>query len=954
VKALLIPESGSLVDEAARRIAESSLPPARIIVVFPGKRPAHFLRQRLAEGRKVGFLPPRILSMDQMVDAAFEARCARQGVVLPKAEAIDAVALLYDIQKEESEPLGGAAFMALDSFLGLGLKIARDVEELAIERVPARKVAEVQTLIEEGVPEPTRKRLATLSRFCERFHLKIAEANLSTRSSRYVEVGSTIEQGDLGEFDLLLLAGFSTLTRAEKDIFARVGAWPQAEFFFQDGPGMREKLESLGVRHPAVTVQGSGPADASAGPPEVRLVNSPDSHGQVFALNAVLDSPDERTVIVLPAADTLFPLLRHCLSRFEESSYNISLGYPLLRTPLFGFLSSLMELVSTRDGGRMYLPAYMSFVLHPYTKNIRFRSSAESTRVLFHVLEENLAQSRARRFATLEEIESDQTLFRDAAARIARDEDPAKVEAELRSHLVRIHDRTVRAFLAFPTIRAFAEAVIALIEWIHEASTARDHPLFTPFAESFLQTLGAISRSLIGTKSFTGIEGYFALLRRYLQTCYHPFAGTPLHGMQVLGALETRNLRFDRVFVLDANEGVLPEAGASGTMLPFAVRKALGLSTAQDQEQIAALHFAQLKAGARELHMFSVESGDKERSRFAERALWEMQSRQGSLEVPGLVRTIQYRVSLGAKAPAPVEKTAAIVQWLRLREHSATALNDYLRCPLAYYYRHVLKLGRREETTGEVEPVDIGSFVHSVLFEHFRERTGRRLLPADADPDGLAALALRMFPATFGDAEAGANRLLRNQVAAHLGDFAAGYLEPLFSAHAVEMKSLEHRVTASRGGFALRGTIDAVLVRDGRHVLLDYKTSAHRAAHTLRADKLSVEDRAGWAAAMPTLQLPFYVLLYSAATGIPAAEIGAAFLLLGRTQIDEKIEVPLFTEKAKPGETWPVLEAVIFGLLGELASPDVPFMPAADPAKACRYCDFTGMCGTGSARARGT
>ena len=395
-------------------------------------------------------------------------------------------------------------------------------------------------------------------------------------------MASRIEPDDLGSFGLLLFAGFSTLTRAEQELFSRVGAWPRTQLIFQDGPGMRETLDGLGIRHPAVPAH-DGPAQT--GGPRVQLFNSPDAHGQVFALNAALDEPDGRTVIVLPSPDTLFPLLRHCLSRFDESSYNVSLGYPLQRTPLYGFLNSLMELVTSMDGDRVYLPDYISFILHPYTKNVRFRTSAESTRVLFHLLEEKLAASRSRRFSTLEEIESDSDLFDEAAARIAREGDRAEVAAGLRAHLAQIHDRTIRGFLSFPTIRAFAEQVISLITWVHDASTARDHPTFTPISESFLKTLESIARSLMASKSFAGTAGYFALLRRYLQTCYHPFEGTPLHGMQVLGALETRNLAFDRVFVLDANEGVLPETGAAGTLLPFAVRKALKLSTAQDQEQ---------------------------------------------------------------------------------------------------------------------------------------------------------------------------------------------------------------------------------------------------------------------------------------------------------------------------------------------------------------------------------
>ena len=125
----LLPAGENLVEEVARRVEEAG-DPADVLVIFPGKRPAHFLRQRLARRKGTSFVPPRILSMDELVDGIFEARDARQGSVRPKAEPIDAVAILYDIQVAATSPLGGSAFMTLDSFFPLGLKIHGDLEEL--------------------------------------------------------------------------------------------------------------------------------------------------------------------------------------------------------------------------------------------------------------------------------------------------------------------------------------------------------------------------------------------------------------------------------------------------------------------------------------------------------------------------------------------------------------------------------------------------------------------------------------------------------------------------------------------------------------------------------------------------------------------------------------------------------------------------------------------------------
>ncbi|MGA2480547.1 MAG: PD-(D/E)XK nuclease family protein, partial [Spirochaetia bacterium] len=568
-----------------------------------------------------------------------------------------------------------------------------------------------------------------------------------------------------------------------------------------------------------------------------------------------------------------------------------------------------------------------------------------ATRVLFHTLEERRARRGTQRFATLEEIEDDEGLFDEAARKIGA-EDQQETAAALRRQLIDIHGRTVGRFRSFSSVRDFAERCIALITWVHDESTARDHPFFTAFAESFIASLDTIRRSLMAEKSFNDTASYFLLLRRYLQTRHLPFPGTPLHELQVLGPLETRSLRFQRVFVLDANEGALPEGGAESTLLPLSVRGSLGLSTYRDREDISAYHFAVLTAGARELHLFSVQNGEKERSRFAEQLLWQRQKEAGAREEASLVGSISYRVSLSSRPPAPVAKTAEMAAWLRLREYSATVIDTYLRCPLKFYYKVVLRLGEREETAGGIEPADIGIFVHDILFRYFAVRTGRPLSGADADPAAMEALVVEVFAERFGAAESGANRLLLNQVRRHLRDFVQRYLGPLVREHRVTVLDLEKTLVTSRNGFALRGRLDAAQERDGVSVLIDYKSSAHRANYAIAMKKLIVEDRSSWSAAIPTLQLPLYVLLRAAETGAAPTDISAMFLLLGRTAMDQGIEVPLFDDPAKAAEGWPKLEAVIDGLLQEIVSPDIPFSPAQDLKSACTYCEFAAICGT--------
>ncbi|HET6487134.1 MAG TPA: PD-(D/E)XK nuclease family protein [Spirochaetia bacterium] len=954
MKAEVIPAEENLIDQVALRIEErfpnygagsrASRDLSRALVVFPGKRPAHFLRRRLSRTRRGGFLPPRVLSMDELVDGVF---CARTSGTFPSVEPIDAVAVLYDSQLAAPHPLGGSSFMTLDAFFPLGLKIYNDLEELLIEGVNHRQVAGAQPLIEEEVPPRSRQSLQTLAWFYQEFYPAVERRGLSTRSQRYRRVAAQIEPPDLEPLDLLILAGFFTLTGAEVELFRKVAEWPQTRLLFQDGPGLARRLSALGI---------PGLSESSRPPrPRTFFRTSPDTHGQVFALNAALGEPEESTLVVLPDPQTLFPLLRHGLSRFTEDQYNVSLGYSLQRTPLYGFFADLMELIASMEGDRVYLSAYLSFVLHPYTKNIRFRGSAEATRVLFHTLEDRLARVRGRKFSTLREIESDDELFQDAARSVAALGGPAasssssrdpELSSSLRAHLARIHGETIEPFRSFRDVGDFAERCIRLISWVHESSTARDHPLFSPFSEAFVRSLETIGRSLMTAKSFTDTASYFALLRRYLQTCYVPFEGTPLHGMQVLGALETRGLHFRRVFVLDATEGTFPPAGSESTLLPLPVRAALKLSSYRDQEDIAAYHFEVLAAGAEELHLFSVEGADRSRSRFVERLLWERQQAEGVAEESSLIDTVSYRVNLENRAPDPVEKTGPMAEWLARFRYSATALDTYLRCPLRFYYRYLLNLGRREEMTSEIEPADVGLFVHAVLARYFEPRRGRPLTRADADGVAMEAVVDALFAERFGSSETGAERLLHQQVRSHLKAFVDRYLAELISSHAVSVEGLEASVETAREGHNLYGRLDLVLRRDGAPCLVDFKTSANRPAHQIRLKRLVLEDRATWPVAIPTLQLAFYVLLYSAQNGIPPTDVRALFLLLGRNELDSKIEVPLFESTQAAQDGWPVLEEVILRLLREINNLSVPFTPTPDLKSACPSCDFTGICGT--------
>jgi hypothetical protein len=941
MKAYLLPKSSDLVACVSSALTGVGKDYSGNLVVFPGRRPAHFLRRQTGRKQGQAFIPPRIFSMDDFIDFVHERQTADHA---RKIEGLDAVALLFRLHRKAERPVGGRGFFSPDSFFPLGLRIYRDLEELCIEDISVEAVKGLDSLIQEGMPQKSVERLQSLSYFYKGFYRELHEKGLTTRSLQYSAAPEIVDAAGLTEFTSIIFAGFFAFTSAERRMVKKLAEYESASFIFQDGPGIEQQLSSLGIDYER--------AEGDVRTPVISFYRSPDTHGQAFALNRLINEgarsgilPDERTVIVLPSSDTLFPVLHHGIPEISYDSLNISMGYPLRRTPIFGFFNSLAQLMLSMDENRLYLPDYLKFVLHPYVKNILFRGRADTTRIIFHTIEDVMTEGRNRTFSDLNGIEQDLNMINAIQVRMAQT-DEGTTTAEIQEHLGWIHDNLIRKFLPLTSLADFALKSSDVLKFIYENSTARLHPYFHPFSEAFISAMQTISNSLMKDMAFEETQSYFNFFRKYLLTCHVPFAGTPLRGLQVLGFLETRNLSFERVFILDMNEDVIPATDRDGSLLPLMARSALGLPTYTDRDRITAYYFDTLIHTALEVHLFSVENDRKDRSRFVEKLLWEQQRYDHETRPDKYVQAVFYDIRLGNRVPAPVAKSEAVVELLRDFEFSATALDTYLTCPLRFYYRYVLLISEKEGVTGELGRADIGRFVHDVLHSYFSDRQGRPLTEADLNEVVMERLIDQKFSGLYGTDPAGAAWLLKTQIQKHLRDFLRGHQSELLRRGPVAIMELECDLKISWNSFTLRGRIDRVEDRNGRIFIIDYKTQANDHYLRILFDRLDPDDRVSWHKAIGSLQLPLYALLWSVARGMPLGRINPLFLLLGKVRLDMEIEVPLFGETSNIHAGVGVLQDIILKLLVEITDVNRPFAPAYNMKEACPRCDFRYICGT--------
>lgn len=927
---ILVPPGYDIIGDIVDRLPHEGNDYSQSMIVFPGKRPGHYVRRRIATAAGSGFIPPQIMAMDEFIDYIYEEEFGRTD---RKIDALDAAALLFDIHRSIPDRIGGERFMRADEFLPLAMDIFKELEEFCIADLNPERLREILSAYDTG-------QIGSLETYYTMFYSTLAERLLSTRSVRYRETARSLRDIPFNKFKSAIFAGFFVLTRSERAIFHALIERDNVLVIFQDGKGMREHLKDLDI-NPEIT-------EGSQTPPVVRFHKSPDTHGQVFALSGLIRNLvgknvplDEKSVIVTPAAETLFPLIQHTLPLIPGHDYNISLGYPASRSTLNGFLTGLMDVAMSRDDGFYYAHDYLRFVLHPYTKNILLDGSSESSRIMFHAIEDHFSQNPDRTYFNLRTLESDVPLFDTIAAR-AKGAGFTLSADDFCNHLKMIHDNTIRIFDSISSIGDFAKKLVDVIMFINERSTARQHPLFNHFSGHLIESLSGLQRSLLSGLTFGEPEVYFSFYEHFIGQVQTPFAGTPLSGLQVLGFLETRSLKFDRVFLLDANDDVVSGMRSDESLVPARVRTELGIPTYRERERLHAYYLDLLVHSAREVDCFYIEKDKKERSRYLELLAWHTEKAGGTIETD----SVRYNITLSNAEPKAIPKTSGMLPVFDTMKFSASSLDTYLRCGLRFYYRYILKLYEREEPGDEVDNLQIGSIVHTILKQYFLSRKGVPLTGENLPADEMQSVVDEVFTKTYGERVSGRINILRRQIGLRMEEFLMAYQTQVVKREPVRIMDVETPLDAEFNGYTMTGMIDRIERRGDSVYILDYKISARTDRLRIAFNKLDPADRSTWYDSIGSLQLPVYMILFENNFTDLDGQLNPVFLLLGKQRLDTHIETGLRDMTDNPDEDITMIKEIVRKLLDEITDPEMDFQPAEDLTAECPNCPYKFICGT--------
>ncbi len=957
-------------------------------ILFPHNRPARHLRAALAEHPRMPrpAVLPRMQSLDEFLR---QQRQALSEEPLTRAGTLDRIGLLHRIitGKEAGAgdtglaagPLGSLNASARE-FFPWGSRLASVLEELARQGVAP---GDIQHLEGEVLPWASAL-LGQLGGIDAAYKRAMESRGWTTPGLDALWLaGHQQELAESLEGERLILAGFYALAGTEETLFRlfaeRLGAlvlWHTDPALAQGRGGdwaVREHaalLRRWGARAELETALETGQEDAPQ--QRRRLYEGFDLHSQLFALQGELAAlPDgDSTAIVLPDPGALVPVMHHLPAR----DVNISMGYPLARSSLAQLVECILTLHENAEGtGQNARYAWRDLVAFVRQPALRMLQAEEQTplKAAFQAWERHIRSSGA--------MQSPGEWLP------VYDPDTCPVSEEaFRLLLAEVRQCCLDNFSGLTTLRGLGQALYALCELLKRRGGDIWHT-FLIDAECLLRLWQSVVPELTG--SILADETYdqsllFMILRHLLDAERVSFEPEPLAGTQVLGMLETRLLRFKRLFVIDATEDKLPGVSAPDPLLPDPLRLALGLPGARTRDNVAAHNFFRLLHGAQEvcvLYQSGTRPGALEgksvRSRYVEQLLWDEEKRTGELVKPrplheagAVLRAVSFPVTplLPHRPPVAVSPDirARLLSHLRTKGITPSAVEDYLACPKLFLYRRVLALTTMDQVAEDGDRALFGEIVHRVLRDFFAPRLGTPIIGEDFSADALRdALEHELTTCAFSlqlpyDARVALLAAARERLSRFLANMPATTVVEL--EREVRMTVTVPGASAEDGeggeelSVELKGTIDRVDLRPGGNMVLDYKTGNVQAKGG--APWLDTELFMRVAATPPgtpeaedllrelsesglDAQLPLYLLLLESQGGFAAHN--AAWVELKKSG-EEK---PLFGDDVDDEERREVIGNRVPALLNfvlrhMLAAPEL----VARPGRRCDWCDYKGPC----------
>lgn len=681
-----------------------------VTVVFPGKRAGLFLNQELASLSTEPVWTPRYLTIGDMF---------RHLSDYDFADPIECVCTLYQIYCEQ---IPEDEVETLDKFYGWGEVILSDFDDIDKHMAKAQKIfrnvydlkqLEDYSFLEKEQADTLRKFFGNFnpeqnSEIKERFlrlwnsmftlyeelNSRLKASGRSYEGAVFRHIAELLQDKDkalsekLAAYGTTVFVGFNVLNQAEHTLMSELKK-TQETLFYWDYDVFYTKDES----HEAGTFMRQNLQEFSSALPEeyfdnlknLRDVTFVSTHSDNIEARYVhtwltgnkLNGQENRNAIVLCNEELLQPLL-HSMPSMEEIQFrhgmNITMGYALKDTPVYGFIQSLFSL-QTDGWDKSRLRFRHTFVQnvrnHPYYSFVDeddcfTYQQGENSRIISYLI--RLLEQVGKKFATTEEPD---------------------IYGQLNNEAIFQCHRILYQF--------------------HLLVSKTDNPLNVQ-----PHTLRR-------------------LIRRVLTSASIPFHGEPATGLQIMGVLETRCLDFSHLLMLSTEENCLPRNSHISSMIPENIREAFHMTTQRHKICIYAYYFYRLIQRTSHVTCLYNENctgiSHHEISRFLRQLQAETNIPIRHQKVEMLPKTMPKDELTAKRTKENMQKLANKFLFDNPKEKhlilSPTAINTYLNCPIKFYLKYIAGIKANEDIADGVDAPLMGVIFHDAAQIIYTDLIGR-------------------------------------------------------------------------------------------------------------------------------------------------------------------------------------------------------------------------------------
>ncbi len=387
------------------------------------------------------------------------------------------------------------------------------------------------------------------------------------------------------------------------------------------------------------------------------------------------------------------------------------------------------------------------------------------------------------------------------------------------------------------TIDEIVNTISEILYTLNElySKNAENNKLNIVFIYAVYKNINLLKTYINEQVEINNIEILYNLYNELADLSEISFEGEPLSGLQIMGVLESRVLDFENVIITSLNEGKFPSAKMPNSIIPFDVKSELELPIYKEKDAIFCYHFYHLLFRAKNIWLLY--NNDSEGLDAGEMSRYLLQ-----LQIENQPNHNISHIYYNAETPVVNTNKSKIIKnnevLLRLydicKALSPSAIINYLRNPIEFYYKRILRINEVDEVEENIALNTLGTIIHNTLENLYKPYLGIYL--KEEHINEMFKISTNEVKNQFkkvykeGNIKKGKNLLAFEVAKRNIYNFLNKEKETLENRDTIEIIYLEEKFSYTiiddrlPVSVTISGKIDRIEKRNGIYRIIDYKT----------------------------------------------------------------------------------------------------------------------------------